>query len=241
MKGPDAAQLAGLELRLCDLAHPEWLTRGAALFPQDESSGNEPRALGLATAVSRWLIDDQCLAMMSPAWFSHSWNYAVLGGHAATSALQERTAAYLMASWVRSAVSGAKARALHLHFGSDAYDEALHRTQPLAAWRAPRELPEAPASFVEDEAQRLLAALWDRHAPSLAPWARLMRAPELPGPHLDLDLEVEIDIDISAEVGVGRHAMLSRTPPSHALLDELDARLQADFPIEIDAEEAADE
>ena len=239
MRGPDAAQLAALELRLCDLAHPDWLTLGAALLPAGAAFGEEQRALGIATAVSRWLIDDQCLAMMSPTWFLHSWNYAVLGGHTATLALHERTAAYLTASWVRSAVAGAKARTLHLNFGSAAYDDALHRTQPLAAWRAPRDLPESPASFVDEQAQLLLAALWDRHAPSLAPWARVMRPPELPSPHLDLELE--IDIDVGVDVGVGCHAMHTRTPPSHALLDELDMRLQADFPIEIDAQEADDE
>jgi hypothetical protein len=224
MKTPSIHQLAAIELRLCDLVHPDWLSQAlpaaapATLSNTSAVADHEVRRpLGIAAAISRWLIDQHGLTMLSTRAFARSWCYAVLGGHTATEVLHRQIVGYCAATWVRQAVGGAKVRALHAGLGAELYDQALHTLRPALGWRPPHRIPDDVPSFLHDQGHSLLAALWVRHAPSLAAWARLMTpsTAALPAANVQQD---------------------------PALLGEIDTMLQEDFALELeDTDDASGE
>lgn len=214
MRSPTPAQLAALELRLSQLAHPDW--GGNALLQPGGSAA--PLPLALAAALSRGLIDRHDLAPLTPQAFTRGWCYAVLGGHEAVLALHRQIAGYCLAHWVRSVVGGAELRGLVARIGPALYDEALRQLQPARRWRPPASPPDNVATFLDAQARALLAGLWLRVAPALAPWALLMAPPH----------PARADGEATAPLV---------TDP--LLLDEIDALLQIDFAIELEAEPGA--
>jgi hypothetical protein len=231
MTTPNALQLASLELHTWELVHPDWL-RGAL---GHEGGVEVPQTLRTnqtwGAALSRWLIDTYALPPLRPESFARSWTYAVLGGHEAVDALYRQALAYLAGSWVRRAVAGVQARALHTALGEEGFAVALS-TEPLANWQPPERMPAEPLTWLRDSARSALDALWERAAPAHAAWARMMMPMrcdlELPPPPPAMP-EAERELQLAP----GR--CTSESLLGAALLAELDTRLQADFALETDA------
>ena len=222
MSAISSAQLAALELQVCNLVHPDWLPLTVGEMNNINSSC--PQSYGFDVVLSRHLIDTHRLTPLAPNMFAHDWMYSVLGGHTAMQALVQQIATYLIATWVQSTISGEQARELRRQFGHDVYDHSLRAVEPLRTWRAPNALLPNTVEHAAKYAQTLVDGLWCFQAPQLVEWASLMSSPPTRA-HLKYSGGMSLADDVA-----------SRVPPgSDELLEEITRRLQVDFAIDVEA------
>jgi hypothetical protein len=212
-------QLIALELQACHLVHSDWLPVNPGEFTNLAQSCPQPNTFELV--LSRHLIDTHKLVPLTPELFSHDWTYCVAGGHKAMQALTGQVTSYLIATMVKSTISGEHARTLSSQLGQGVYEHSLKSGQSLRMWTAPKSSPLNAVEFFFEKSRLLVDGLWLHHSPALADWARLMSKA------------------VSKSTGEGEAAawkkeeMTSALPYSLALLDEINQRLQIDFSIDI--------
>jgi hypothetical protein len=211
------AQLAGLELRLSELVHPEWLTLAAVNATDVKTQAD--RTVGFSVALSRYLIEEHKLSPLDSAMFPHDWTYAVLGGHNAVQAISSQLTTYLITSCVHRLIGGVQVRALHVQLGKEIYEQALRSQQPLQHWTVPNEIAPNLVQYLTEKTQILLEALWLRESPLLLSWVALMS----PLKHQSSDRSL-----IFAE-----EKFVSQFTPSFELLDEINQRFLVDFKTDI--------
>jgi hypothetical protein len=210
-------QLAGLELRLSELVHPDWLSMSGVKRVDPAREVNNP--ITFSAELSRHLISIHKLAPLEYEMFRNDWTYAVLGGHHAVRAISSKLTTYLIATWVQRLIGGVQVRALYAQLGKEVYEQALCHQQPLQYFRLPKETPHNLIQYLKEEAQSLLDALWCRETPKLSPWAALMSAPR----HRVFD-----DTLIYSH-----QEYFDKKSPSPDTLNEINQRLQADLAINV--------
>ena len=137
-------------------------------------------------------------------------------------ALTEQVTSYLIATWVKSTISGADAREMSSQFGKNVYEQSLQSDQLLQMWTAPRSTPTNTVQFLAEKSRALVDGLWLHHSPGLADWARLMSRPPLR------------NSDTSTEtVTLSGQGSIPLLPYSLDLLNEIDQRLQVEFSINV--------
>jgi hypothetical protein len=212
-------QLMALELQTCYLVHPDWLPLSKAEFTNITQCC--PHHEGFELVLSRHLMDTHRLPPLTPDLFSHDWTYCVVGGHRAMEALTQQVTSYLIATMVKSTISGVQARALSSQLGPTVYEQLLQSEQSLFMWAAPKSTPANTVEFLAEKSRVLVDGLWLHHSPGLADWARLMSR------------AVQKKWDTCAEFVTPETQGLAPTLPySLALLDEINQRLQIDFSID---------
>ena len=222
MSAISSAQLAELELQVCNLVHPDWLPLSMVELSNINSSC--PQSCSFDVVLSRHLIDTHRLTPLTPNMFAHDWMYSVLGGHTAMQALVQQLATYLIATWVQSTISGEQARELRRQFGQDVYEHSLRAEKPLRTWHAPKALLPNVVEHAAKHAQTLVDNLWRFQAPQLIEWASLMSSPPIRA-LLQYSGGLVLADDVAAPVA----------PASDELLEEITQRLQVDFAIDVEA------
>lgn len=214
-----AANLAGIELQLCNLVHCDWLTAlGLNAFEDIATSAGHD---GFHAVISRHLIEFHKLVPLEQAMFSDNWTYAVAGGHEAVSALARQITSYLISTCVHRAISGEQARALFTQFGKEVYNHALREQKPLHFWAGPKVVSTGMVQLLGTTSQDLLNALWACYAPELSHWASLM-SPTKP-----------TILENSSAFLMTQNSVA--VPHSNELLKEIAQRLQVDLEIDIEA------